>query len=514
MAPFFLNRSTLVRGNLPDPGRRAVGDETDTAIMGIGSWIFVGFSILIPLCLFAICIWRRQRSKNKKGTLKKTLSTESMLPLRVSDLEIGHIDVCEDPEDLDARTRIARLKEAGVVPQIMYEKLTIAEMIGEGSFKRVYRGFWEEGQQVNRKIVEVAISVLKFDVEAHEDDQLKQRVRDAQTLEFVHEARVSVKLGKHPNIIDFYGVCYDVDISKDLPAATMDPKPEPSIGMSLQDELSLGLSFVTELCIGSLYDIIYIHKCSFSTVHKKRIAFDVANALKYVHAHRMIHRDLKSHNVLLTRTFRAKLCDFGTVKLRKFSYLTTKHKGAGTPGYMAPEQYFHKQGMHTTTKVTEKSDIWAFGCIVMELFAGAPPWSTKKNPANQVTAKKWLPPEADFLFETPMQDSEAVAVCRDCFNVNPEERPTADQIVSQLERMKWDAEPEHSRDPVIFNELLINEASISSAQWSNTGRSESASFSANYETPSNMNFTQTNNSNFLKTAVSETVASRSTRLAQ
>lgn len=455
--------------------------------------VLVALGILVVGALLGILGWyinrRRQKRRKEQRGSRTSAQNETQLqkreaePLAPTDKvktgEDSHegtaIDILADAEEvqklnlmaaefaeeyqdgLSADEIVKEMRQSQKVKEIPGSDLKIVDVIGEGSFKTVYRGQYrkrwvdEDGQE-QEETMPVAICSLKFDVEPHESEDTKRRVRAAQTREFMHEANVNVQLGNHSNIISFIGACYGavdgqgrsrgMGSSSSASGSMISLSTRASRKIGDKHGLMLDLSFVTELCIGSLYDVMYLHRYRLHTARKKRIAFNVIDALVHLHANRMIHRDLKSHNILLNKDLEALICDFGTVKLRKFSYLTTKHKGAGTPGYMAPEQFRERTvlPMNRTdlshTKVTEKSDIWAFGCVVMELFLEVPPWSSRKMRTVRQKDEDWLPPEAQILFSSGY-DPEAIEVARDCMNLDPEERPTAVQIRTQLESWGW-----------------------------------------------------------------------------
>ncbi|XP_062209895.1 calmodulin-binding receptor-like cytoplasmic kinase 2 isoform X2 [Phragmites australis] len=115
------------------------------------------------------------------------------------------------------------------------------------------------------------------------------------------------------------------------------------------------------------------------------IAIDVAHAITYLHTysdHPVIHRDIKSSNILLTNNCRAKVADFGFAKLAPTdaSHVSTQVKG--TAGYLDPEYL-------RTYQLNEKSDVYSFGVLLVELVTGRRPIEPKRAIIERVTAK-WL----------------------------------------------------------------------------------------------------------------------------
>nr|XP_043620700.1 probable LRR receptor-like serine/threonine-protein kinase At5g48740 [Erigeron canadensis] len=124
---------------------------------------------------------------------------------------------------------------------------------------------------------------------------------------------------------------------------------------------------------GSLTDNLYganSKKIQLSWVRRLKIAIDAAKGLDHLHnasEPRIIHRDVKSSNILLDGDLNAKVCDFGLSKQviqADASHVTTMVKG--TAGYLDPEYY-------TTQQLTEKSDVYSFGVVILELICGRAP---------------------------------------------------------------------------------------------------------------------------------------------
>ncbi|XP_072981675.1 receptor protein kinase WSS1-like [Typha angustifolia] len=112
-----------------------------------------------------------------------------------------------------------------------------------------------------------------------------------------------------------------------------------------------------------------LHESGYSPLTWKQrltIALDVARGIEYLHSmaqETFIHRDLKPSNILLDKDMRAKVSDFGLVKLATDNGKSMMTRLAGTFGYLAPEYAI-------TGKVTTKVDVYAFGVILMELISG------------------------------------------------------------------------------------------------------------------------------------------------
>ncbi|EPS66582.1 hypothetical protein M569_08194, partial [Genlisea aurea] len=118
------------------------------------------------------------------------------------------------------------------------------------------------------------------------------------------------------------------------------------------------------------------------------IAIDVAHAVTYLHMytdHPVIHRDIKSSNILLTGNLRAKVADFGLARLGVDGESGDTHVSTlvkGTTGYVDPEYL-------TTNHLTEKSDVYSFGVLLVELLTGRRPIEPNRQLKERITIK-WV----------------------------------------------------------------------------------------------------------------------------
>lgn len=182
---------------------------------------------------------------------------------------------------------------------------------------------------------------------------------------------------------------------------------------------------------------------SLSWESRLRIACETAGALAYLHSattRPIIHRDIKSLNILLDQNFTAKVSDFGASRVMPMDedYISTLVQG--TLGYLDPE-YFH------TGLLTEKSDVYSFGVVLVELITGQPPVSSDKPEEERSLANYFLiNMERNQVFGIleprvvnegdTAQLKEVAELARRCLSLTGEERPTMKEVAGELEQAK------------------------------------------------------------------------------
>lgn len=224
---------------------------------------------------------------------------------------------------------------------------------------------------------------------------------------FAREIRLAAKL-QHPHIVPLFS------------AGTIDGLPYYTMPFVEGESLRARLSRDTRLPVAEALQVLR----------------DTARALEYAHAHDVVHRDIKPDNILLSGNA-ACVIDFGIAKaltaarsetapVPRDGSLTGVGFVVGTPGYMAPEQATpHEQ-------IDHRADIYAFGCVAYELFAGKPPFS-KPTPQLLMIAHIIEAPSSSALRGTDIPPSIADLVMR-CLAKAPSDRPqSASELIKAIQ---------------------------------------------------------------------------------
>jgi len=176
------------------------------------------------------------------------------------------------------------------------------------------------------------------------------------------------------------------------------------------------LMIVMEFCDGgSVLDIMTSCKKTFSEEQISAIAAMMVQGLAYLHSHKVLHRDLKAGNVLLTSEGKAKLADFG-VSAKLVNTLQKKNTIVGSPYWMAPEVL--------TRTYDVRADIWSLGITAIELAKGEPPPFEKHYMQVLFIIPKSEPPALESRFSTHFKDFVKV-----CLQKDPTKRPTASELM-------------------------------------------------------------------------------------
>merc|ERR1712007_151306 len=185
------------------------------------------------------------------------------------------------------------------------------------------------------------------------------------------------------------------------------------------------ICLITEYCPGgSLHHLLHVRKLQLPLLHAMNMCLQIADGVMYLHLQTpvVVHCDLKSLNVVLDLSLNVKICDFGLTESMDRTHITKQNNG-GSPRYMAPELFDCK------TKITEKIDIWAMGCIFVEVFGGPLPYeaiSTLAELTREVLVHK-RPPLIPANIGEPVRK-----IFRSCLTFDQRLRPTSKQVFEQL----------------------------------------------------------------------------------
>lgn len=204
---------------------------------------------------------------------------------------------------------------------------------------------------------------------------------------------------------------------------------EVSILATLKHPTILGFVGATDVepfCIvtdwmggGSLYEEIHgLHK--LTPIQLTKCAIDIARSLKFMASKNLIHRDVKSLNVLLSSDGRAKLCDFGVSRTKGKEGMMTH--GIGTAHWMAPELLLGN------AMYDGKVDVYAFGIVLWEMETMSIPY-IGLEPA-QIITRVLLNNERPALPES--MDPALKTLIEDCWATDPDDRPTFREIIRRM----------------------------------------------------------------------------------
>ncbi|XVF86358.1 hypothetical protein PTKIN_Ptkin18bG0033200 [Pterospermum kingtungense] len=348
--------------------------------------LIVASTLLGGIVLFLLCFWicRLKNLKNSNGKSKRNLEPTKALSLSPI---------------VDRFNSLWMVDKKGPVSVIEYELLEAAtnnfresNVLGEGGRGRVYKACFDE---------KFLAAVKKLDGGGNDAER-----------EFENEVEWLVKI-QHQNIVSLLGYC----IRGETRLLVYEMMQNGSLDNQLHGPLQ-GSALTWHL--------------------RMKIAIDVARALEYLHEHcnpPVVHRDIKSSNILLDSSYNAKLSDFGLAVSTGSQNKNVKL--SGTLGYVAPEYLLEG-------KLTDKSDVYAFGVVLLELLIRKKPLE-KMSPTQcqslvtwampQLTDRSKLPNIVDPVIRDTMDLKhlyQVAAVAVLCIQPEPSYRPLITDVLHSL----------------------------------------------------------------------------------
>ncbi|KAG6418853.1 hypothetical protein SASPL_121059 [Salvia splendens] len=246
---------------------------------------------------------------------------------------------------------------------IQWEDLQLKEEIGKGSFAVLYRGIWNGS--------DVAVKVYTG---SQYDETL---------LYYKKEIDIMRRL-RHPNVLLFMGAS------------------------CTEEKIAIATEYMTR---GSLFKTLHRSNQSLDIRRRLRIALDVARGMNYLH-HRnppIVHRDLKSSNLLVDKSWNVKVGDFGLSKLKHSTFLTAR-SGRGT------------------VKIIACPDVYSFGVVLWELMTERIPWSDL-NALQVVGVVGFMNSRLDIPSSI---DPQIASIISECWTSNSEDRPSFKDMIPKL----------------------------------------------------------------------------------
>ena len=251
------------------------------------------------------------------------------------------------------------------------KEIEIGKRLGQGGFGDVYEARWR------KKTVAVKVCL----------GNLVQN--------YSREIEILTSLPPHPNVLMFFGIALSSD--------------------------GVSTSIITELAPnGSLHDYLHVKKEEPSPDQSFAWALQIASGMQHLHKNNVVHRDLKSGNILLSFGLLAKVADFGTARNLAKTAMTSQK---GTYRWMAPEIVEDVEA-----NINKMCDVFSYGMVLYEIFAREIPYADIPSSARvgMAVLQGKRPPIPATLppFLHPLLEA--------CWNENPKERPEFETIVMAI----------------------------------------------------------------------------------
>ncbi|PAN40868.1 hypothetical protein PAHAL_7G346200 [Panicum hallii] len=279
-----------------------------------------------------------------------------------------------NPTNSAATERILELQEKIGDSNVDRSLLQIREKIASGSSGDLFRGTYHG--------MDVAIKFLKA-----------EHVNDSSKVEFLQEIMI-LKSVNHDNVVRFYGAC------------------------TKQSKYVIVTEYMPG---GNLYDFLHKQKNNLDLTMVLRIAIGISKGMDYLHQNNIVHRDLKTTNLLMGSDHVVKIADFGVSRHPSQDGDMTAE--TGTYRWMAPEVINHKPYDH-------RADVFSFAVVLWELVTSKIPYE------NLTPLQAALGVRQGMRLEIPPRVHPQLSkMIQQCWDENPNVRPSFAEITAELEDM-------------------------------------------------------------------------------
>ncbi|KAF7702314.1 macrophage colony-stimulating factor 1 receptor isoform X2 [Silurus meridionalis] len=337
------------------------------------------------------------------------------------------------------------------------DKLKLGKILGSGAFGKVVEAT-AYGLGTEDNVTRVAVKMLKASAHSDEKEAL------------MSELKILSHLGQHKNIVNLLGACTHggpvlviteycchgdlLNILRHKAQSFLNcvvsiPEDRSSYKNISTDKMYFRSdSGISSICSDSYLDMkplvprsqsARIPSCSqegdlLEMDDLLRFSYQVAQGLEFLAAKNCIHRDVAARNVLLTDGGVAKICDFGLARdIMNDSNYVVKGNARLPVKWMAPESIFE-------CVYTVQSDVWSYGILLWEIFSlGKSPY-----PNMLVDSKFYKMIKCGYQMSRPdFAPPEMYTIMKNCWNLEPTERPTFSKIVQLIERLLGEMSDEY-----------------------------------------------------------------------
>ncbi|KZV46409.1 hypothetical protein F511_23615 [Dorcoceras hygrometricum] len=404
-------------GRLNGSGKKSTGLVLGSVIGGVCALVFAGALLF--------CLYRTKRKRSGKVQSPPTVvihprdSGEDAVKITIAGSSING-GMSETRSHVSSGPTDIHIVEAGnMVISIQVLKnvtnnFSEQNILGRGGFGTVYKGELHDGTKIAVKRMESGV--------------MSEKGLD----EFKSEIAVLTKV-RHRHLVELLGYCLDGNER----LLVYEYMPQGTLSRFLFNWKEEGLK-------------------PLEWTKRLAIALDVARGVEYLHGlaqQSFIHRDLKPSNILLGDDMKAKVADFGLVRLAPDGKASIATRLAGTFGYLAPEYA-------VTGRVSTKIDVFSFGVILMELITGRKaldesfpddsqhlvPWF-RRMLINKDSFRKSIDPTIDLDEETLSSISTVAELAGHCSAREPQQRPDMSHSVNVLSSLAELWKPSEPADP-------------------------------------------------------------------